>query len=653
MRRFLLAATSFSALALLACNKADIQTEDQYVASSENPARASQSIDKTPTIQDAKEFIQRAEKLLLASREQKARADWILANFITQDTRWAAQKAKAAHLKILTRLSIDAVRFSAIDLPADMTRKLDRLKRINNLPAPQTEGAAEELAALTAKLENNYNQIRVSHKDGHLTRGDAAAIMARSRDPDTLSAVWEGLRESAPQSRNDYERMVEIANQGARELGYADTGALWRDGYDMSANEFAAETDRLWKQVKPLYDELHCHVRGKLNDHYGDDIVPLDEPIRADLLGNSWGQHWGNIYDLVVPPAPTPTPVVLTDDSTKDTKPNQIAPKAERVDTGINLTERLKENDYTEIQIVEAAEEFFTSLGFDALPESFWTRSLFTRPRDRNVTCHASAWNIDDKDDVRVKMCLGISATDFLVAHHELGHSFYQLAYKNQSIIYRAGAHDGFHEAVGDMAALSITPQYLVDIGLVEKDDLPNSDAISDADISHLMRSALDRVAFLPFGLVVDQWRWNVFSGEYSPADYNESWWTLRSNYQGIRPPVTRSESDFDAGAKYHITSNVPYTRYFLSYILQFQFHKAACDIAKHEGPLHKCSVYDNKDVGRKLNAMLELGASKPWRDALEAFTGTREMDGSAMIEYYAPLTAYLKAQNKNRSCGW
>jgi peptidyl-dipeptidase A len=423
--------------------------------------------------------------------------------------------------------------------------------------------------------------------------------------------------------RADYARMVEIANQGAKELGYADVGALWRSKYDMPPDEFAATTDKLWGQVKPLYDQLHCYTRARLNAKYGDAVQPKSGPIRADLLGNMWAQEWGNIYEIV-------------------------APKGAG-DIGYDLTSLLKQKKYTPEKIVKTGEQFFTSLGFAPLPQSFWERSMITKPADREVVCHASAWDVNNLEDIRIKMCTKVNADDFVTVHHELGHNYYQRAYNRQPFLYLDSANDGFHEAIGDAIALSVTPDYLVQIGLLDKSKVPSA----DKDIGLLLNQAMDKVAFLPFGLLVDRWRWGVFNGEITPSNYNRAWTDLRRQYQGITPPVERTEANFDPGAKYHIPGNTPYTRYFLARILQFQFYKAACDQAGWKGPLHRCSFYGNKEVGRRLNAMLEMGASKPWPDALEAFTGTREMSGEAMIEYFRPLMSWLQEQNKGRQCGW
>jgi peptidyl-dipeptidase A len=417
-----------------------------------------------------------------------------------------------------------------------------------------------------------------------------------------------------------YRRFVELTNEGARELGYRDTGVLWRAKYDMAPDAFAAEMDRLWLQVKPLYDSLHCYVRAELNETYGDAIVPLDQPIRADLLGNIWAQDWSNIYDLVAPPA---------------------------ADPGYDLTERIVAKKLGSRDMVRIGESFFTSLGFEPLPETFWQRSLFEKPEDREVVCHASAWDVDELSDLRIKMCIEPTAEDFRTVHHELGHNFYQRAYSHLPYVYRQSANDGFHEALGDVISLSVTPTYLKQIGMIDEVPDPSS------DLGLLMKDALESIAFLPFGLLIDKWRWDVFAGETPPDEYNQAWWELRTRYQGIRPPLARTESDFDPGAKYHIPGNTPYSRYFLARILQFQFHRSLCETVGTEGPLNRCSIYGNQEAGAKLKTMMEMGISRPWPEALEAVTGQRQMDATAILEYFAPLRAWLDQQNRGRQCGW
>jgi peptidyl-dipeptidase A len=444
-------------------------------------------------------------------------------------------------------------------------------------------------------------------------------IMAESRDPKQLLDVWTGWHSIARPMRMNFGRYVTLANKGASELGFKDNGAMWRSQYDMAPEEFSKELDRLWEQVRPLYTSLHAYVRTRLRAKYGD-AVPADGPIPAYLLGNLWAQDWDNVYPLVQPP---------------------------KGDPGYDLTALLKKKDTDWRQMVKDGERFFVSLGFDPLPTSFWDRSQFLKPRDRDVVCHASAWDIDNVKDLRLKMCIQITGVDFLTVHHELGHNFYQRAYANLAPTFRNGANDGFHEAIGDTIALSVTPEYLVKIGLLDK--APDA----SKDIGLLLHRALEKVAFLPFGLVIDQWRWKVFSGEIPPEKYNQTWWELRRKYQGIAPPPGRTELDFDAGAKYHVAANVPYMRYFLADILQFQFHRALAQAAGCASPLNRCSIYENQAAGAKFKAMLEMGQSRPWQDALEQIAGTRQMDASAIRDYFAPLQKWLDEQNRGKPVGW
>ncbi|NNL87598.1 MAG: M2 family metallopeptidase [Marinicaulis sp.] len=583
--------------------------------------------DEAPTSADAAEFIERVENFYREFGEFSARIQWAQATNITYDTNWLVTQVSTEGTEMGVKFANEAKRFNDLELPAEMRRKIEKIKLGLNLPAPETPGAAGKLAEINTRMGSTYATGKIELDGEEVPRNDLEAMMGAIRDPARLQEIWTKWREipieeneTGANMKQDYASMVEIANEGAAELGFADVGDMWRARYDLPSDEFAVETDRLWGQVKPLYDELQCHVRAKLNEQYGDDVVPLDRPIRADLLGNMWAQSWGNISDLVSP---------------------------EGADPGYDLTELLVNAGYDATKMVKTGEEFFSSLGFEPLPETFWERSQITKPLDREVVCHASAWNMDGQDDIRIKMCTKVNADDFQTVHHELGHNYYQRAYKEKSPIFQTGANGGFHEAIGDMIALSITPDYLNTIGLL--DEVPDA----SADLGLLMNQALEKISFMPFGLLMDKWRWQVFSGELTPATYNDGWWALRTQYQGIRPPTERSSDYFDPGGKYHIPNSVSYTRYFIAHILQFQFHKAACEKAGWEGPLHRCSIYGAADMGADFNAMLEMGAEKPWPEALEAFTGTREMDGSAVVEYFAPLMEWLQEQNAERTCGW
>jgi len=578
------------------------------------------------TPQGAADFVAAVEKDLFDFTTEASRVAWINANFITDDTDALAARYGTIGTEKSVTYALEAAQYARVGgLDPIVARKLDILRNGIVLPAPTTPGAATELNNISTELQSQYGKGRGTLAGQPINGSDIEAEMGElDHTPAEYAEMWSSWHDSvgAPM-REDYARMIEIANEGARGLGFADTGAMWRSNYDMAPDEFAAMTERLWQEVKPLYLALHTYVRTELNEKYGTEVQAATGPIRADLLGNMWAQEWGNIYPLVAP--------------------------AGAGDVGYDLTELITAEGMSELDMVRAGEGFFSSLGFAPLPATFWSRSLFLKPADREVQCHASAWDIDQVEDLRIKMCIKKNADDFTTIHHELGHNYYQRAYNQQSFLHMNGANDGFHEAIGDMVALSITPEYLVQIGLLDRAQVPGP----EKDIGLLLRQAMDKVAFLPFGLLVDKYRWGVFDGSITPAEYNTAWVDLKREYQGIVPPVARPETAFDPGAKYHIPASVPYMRYFLARILQFQFYKAACDAAGWTGPLHRCSFYGNEEVGTRLNAMLEMGASKPWPDALEAFTGTREISGEALIEYFAPLKTWLDQQNRGKPSGW
>ncbi len=569
---------------------------------------------------DARRFVEQAERRLAELNLKQGRAQWVASNFITQDTEALSAEAQKEFNVAVQRLAIAARRFDRTKLAPDLRRKLIKLKLSLTAPPPGNAAQATELAQLITGMEGEYGRGSYCQGDHCLQINELSQIMAESRNPAELLDAWRGWHKVGAPLRQRYTRFVELSNQGARELGFADLGAMWRSGYDMSPDAFTAETERLWGQVRPLYLSLHAYVRARLSEQYPG-LVTADGMIPAHLLGNMWAQEWGNIYPLV-------------------------APKG-GADPGYDLTELLRAKPVDPIGMMRYGEGFFTSLGLPALPQTFWERSLLVKPRDREVVCHPSAWHIDNKEDVRIKMCTEVNADDFGTVHHELGHDYYYLAYKDQPFLFQSGAHDGFHEAVGDAIALSITPGYLQQVGLL--DQLPSA----ASDTALLLRQALDRVAFLPFGLLIDKWRWKVFSGAIQPAEYNAAWWALRNQYQGVSAPLPRSEADFDPGAKYHVPGNTPYTRYFLARILQFQFYRALCREAGHTGPLHRCSFYGSKEAGRKLQAMLAMGTSRPWPEILEAMTGEKQMDAGALVEYFAPLKQWLDRQNQGRALGW
>ena len=592
----------------------------------ENGETTQSSADYPMTPQGAADWVAMVEKDMFDFSVEYGRVLWLNSTYIVHDSDVLAAKYGAESTQKSVAYANQAAQYARIEgLDAEVARKLDMLRNGIVMPAPVRDGAATELNEIATALGSAYGKGKGTLNGEEINGSDIEAEMGNlERSPAELQEMWTSWHDNvgAPM-REDYQRMTGIANEGAKELGFADLGAMWRSNYDMEPDQFAAETERMWQEVKPLYMALHTYVRTKLNEKHGDAVQPASGPIRADLLGNMWAQEWGNIYPLVAPEGAG--------------------------DIGYDLTDLITQKGYDEKQMVEVGESFFSSLGFQELPDSFWERSQFVKPQDREVVCHASAWDVDNVDDLRIKMCIKKNADDFITIHHELGHNYYQRAYNEQDYLHLNGANDGFHEAIGDMIALSITPEYLTQIDMLDESQVPSA----DKDIGLLLRQAMDKVAFLPFGLLVDRYRWGLFDGSIPSDQLNKGWNDLRLEYQGITPPVARDERGFDAGAKYHVPGNVPYTRYFLARILQFQFFKAACDQAGWDGPLHRCSFYGNEEVGKNLNAMLEMGASKPWPDALEAFTGERQMSGKAMVEYFVPLKAWLDEQNAGKTQGW
>jgi peptidyl-dipeptidase A len=570
------------------------------------------------------QFLADANTKLLKALNEANEAGWVLGTYITVDTQALSARADEAYVSASTDFAKRAARFPASAGTPEEQRQITVLKNTMVMAAPGDPKKTTELTQTSSRMAAAYGSGKycppgAEGPEGCLDVEAVTKILAESRDPKRLREVWEGWHSIGPGMKKDYARFVELSNEGAKEVGFADTGAMWRSRYDMEPAAFAKELDRLWTQLQPLYLSLHAHVRAKLHEKYGDE-VPAEGPIPAYLLGNIWAQDWTNVYDLVAPAGGGRT---------------------------VSLDAILKQRKTQPLEMARIAERFFTSIGFDPLPRTFWERSLFVKPRDREVVCHASAWDIDNVDDLRIKMCIDPTEEDFITIHHEMGHNFYQRAYNTLPLILRDSANDGFHEAVGDTIALSVTPEYLVKIGLIGQ--APDA----SGDVSLLMRRALEKLAFLPFGLIIDQWRWQVFSGQVKPDAYNAAWWDLRQKYQGVAAPSPRGEEFFDPGAKYHVPNNTPYARYFLAAVLQFQFHRALAKASGCTMPLHRCSIYGNKEAGERLKKALAMGASRPWPDVLQELTGQRDMDATAIADYFAPLKTWLDEQNRGRKTGW
>jgi peptidyl-dipeptidase A len=576
-------------------------------------------------IAEAKKFVADADQIVRKLSVDASQAQWTNETDLTPEHEAATAKASETLSVEITKMVKTARKFEPVlaKLDADTRRQVTLLK-FQAQPSPDDPKQAKELAELAAKMDSEYGKGVCKTANGKESCEDIehwSKLLQKERNPEKLTATWKTWYDEVGHKERDmFARYVELANAGARGIGFKDVAAIWKSGYDMPEAEFAATTDKLWTQVKPLYDQLHCYTRRKLNQMYGDKVVSKTGPIPSQLLGNMWAQSWDYLYS--------------------DLEPYKgVAP--------IDVTPVLAKS-YDAKKMVRVGEAFYTSLGMDPLPDSFWERSQFTKPAGKNVVCHASAWDVTFSNDLRIKMCINLNQEDLWTIHHELGHDYYFHYYYKLPILYQGGANDGFHEAIGDAIQLSMTPGYLKEKGLlstVVKND--------KATINQQMKTALSKIAFLPFGLMVDKWRWDVFSGEVKPEQYNQHWWDLKKQYQGVAPPIERAATDFDPGAKYHVAANVPYMRYFLAAVLQFQFHKALCAKAGYKGPLDECSIYGNKDAGAAYMKMLALGASKPWQDAMFELTGGREMDATPILEYFAPLQGWLTEQNKGQQCGW
>jgi peptidyl-dipeptidase A len=585
-----------------------------------------QSGEQSKSSEDLEKFLASVESENLLEGPTVSSASWISSNFITYDSQKViADYSKRYTLKAL-ETSRNASNFNDLVTTSSNRRQLELLKSSFVMPPPFDDKLAGELSEISTKLEAMYGSGKHCYDDGTCLDLEAFEnIIDSSRNSSELLKAWTGWHEIGKPMKPMYLRMVDIGNQGSKDLGFDGLSDLWFSKYDMPAETFLNETDRVWEEVKPLYEALHCHVRSKLNSEYGDDIVPLDGPLPVHVLGNMWGQSWSNIYDLVY--------------------------EKDETNTSIDVTQIINERNIDEITMVEYAEDFFLSMGFKELPETFWERSLFVKPQDRSVVCHASAWNLDSvNNDLRIKMCIEKNEEDFITIHHELGHIFYYQAYNHLPTLFQGGANDGFHEAFGDLLTLSITPDYLNKIGFISSEEATSA---KKDPIGLLMKQALEGVVVIPWALTLDKWRSGVFNGEIEESNLNSSWWDMRESYQGITSPVNRSEDYFDPGAKYHIPANTPYTRYYLARIMQYQFHEALCNAMNFDGLLHECSIYGNQIAGEKIISTMALGQSQPWQDAFENITGSRKLSGSSVMNYYKPLKEWLDKQNENRMCGW
>ncbi len=646
IRALLALSIATAVLGLAACDKSPVPA---------TTAPSASTTGTTPADENADQFIARINAELKAMQPELNKPQWLSSTYINEDTEFLAAKSNERFLSQLNQWIEQAKRFEGQQMTPATARAIQLLKLSTAMPAPNDPAKLAELARLASRMEGAYGAGEYCKGEGEnrdcRQLGALEDVLRSSRDYNAQLDAWRGWHTVSQPMRKDYVRFVELVNEGAGTMGFADAGEMWRAGYDMSPVELAAETDRLWGQVKPLYEQLHCYTRTRLDARYGKDKGEVaGGMLPAHLLGNMWQQDWGNLWDVL---APYENAGKMDISGALESRYRQIHAQKLAQNTGDQSPARLAQldedaKDASARQMTKRAEDFYLSLGMAKLPDSYWQNTQFTKPRDRNVVCHASAWDMDMQGDVRTKMCIKPNEEEFTTIYHELGHVYYYMAYNDQPALFQTGAHDGFHEAIGDTIVLAMTPKYLESIGLVDAQQQSEQ-----ALINSQMRMALAKVAFLPFGLMIDRWRWGVFDGTIQPDQYNKAWWDLKAKYQGVAPVETRGEEFFDAGAKYHVPGNTPYTRYFLSHVLQFQFYKSLCDAAGHTGPLNECSFYGNKAAGQKLQAMLGKGASQPWQQTMKELTGGETMDASAVLEYFAPLQQWLVQQNEGQTCGW
>ena len=621
----------------------------------ESPAPTPQAPKTQAETADA--FIARVNTALVDMTPELSSAQWLSSTYINADSQRVAAAANERWLGTRNAFIEQAKTFDEAAQSPATARALHLLTTDAAMPAPRDPARLKELTEIASRMEATYGAGKWCPEGAApaacLDIGQISEILADTAGSSYEQQLdaWRGWHSISVPMRADYQRFVELTNEGAREMGFANTGEVWRAGYDMTPAQFQAETDRLWHQVEPLYTQLQCYARNKLVEKYGDQ-GQVNGLIPAHLTGNLWQQDWSALWPILEPYAGVGSlDVGAALRGQRDASLSAAVAAAGGL-AKLTAEQQVDLSRQADIDIAtkmtRLAEGFYTGLGMPALPESFYTDSQLVQPRDRDVVCHASAWPMNTQGEVRIKMCIKPTEEELTTIYHELGHIYYYLAYKDQPPIFQNGAHDGFHEAIGDTIVLSMTPEYLASIGLVEQP------AVSEqAVINSQMRMALTKVAFLPFGLMIDRWRWGVFDGSITPENYNAAWWDLKKQYQGVAPAESRGEELFDAGAKYHVPGNTPYTRYFLSHILQFQFYKALCDASGHTGPLYQCSFANNPEAGARYWAMLKQGNSQPWQQTMKELTGGEQMDASAVLEYFAPLKQWLERQNQGSECGW
>uniref|UniRef100_T1PCB8 Angiotensin-converting enzyme n=1 Tax=Musca domestica TaxID=7370 RepID=T1PCB8_MUSDO len=582
----------------------------------------------------ATEYLANINKELAKHTNVETEASWAYASNITDENERKRNEISAENAKFMKEVAKDIQKFNWRSYgSADVRRQFKILSKTGYSALPEEDYA--ELLDVLSSMESNFAKVRVcDYKNGEKCDlsldPEVEEIITKSRDPEELKHYWVQFYDKAgTPTRKSFERYIELNTKSAKLNNFTDGAEVWLDEYE--DDTFEQQLEAIFEDIKPLYEQIHGYVRHRLNQFYGDEVVSKTGPLPMHLLGNMWAQQWSSIADIVSP------------------FPNKPL---------VDVSDEMVAQGYTPLKMFEMGDGFFQSMGLKKLPQDFWDKSILEKPSDgRDLVCHASAWDFYLVDDVRIKQCTRVTQDQFFTVHHELGHIQYFLQYQHQPFVYRTGANPGFHEAVGDVLSLSVsTPKHLERVGL-----LKNYVSDEEARINQLFLTALDKIVFLPFAFTMDKYRWALFRGQVEKSDWNCAFWKLREEYSGIEPPVVRTEHDFDAPAKYHVSADVEYLRYLVSFIIQFQFYKSACITAGEyvpgnpAYPLDNCDIYGSKEAGKLFENMLSLGASKPWPDALEAFNGERTMTGKAIAEYFEPLRVWLEAENlkNNVPIGW
>nr|UJP38391.1 angiotensin-converting enzyme 2 [Taphozous melanopogon] len=505
-----------------------------------------------------------------------------------------------------------------------------------NDPSVLSADKSKRLNTILNEMSTIYSTGKVCNPNNPqecllLAPGLENIMQKNSSDYNQKLWAWEGWRsEVGKQLRPLYEEYVALKNEMARGNNYEDYGDYWRgdyetlgtDGYNYSRNQLIEDVERIFAEIKPLYEHLHAYVRAKLMAVYPSRISPTG-CLPAHLLGDMWGRFWTNLYPLTVP---------------FGQKPN------------IDVTNAMVNQGWDAERIFKEAEKFFVSIALPNMTEGFWKNSMLTEPSDgRKVVCHPTAWDLG-QGDFRIKMCTKVTMEDFLTAHHEMGHIQYDMAYSTQPYLLRNGANEGFHEAVGEIMSLSVaTPKHLKAMGLLPPDFYEDK----ETEINFLLKQALNIVGTLPFTYMLEKWRWLVFKGEIPKEQWMKKWWEMKRKLVGVVEPLPHDETYCDPASLFHVANDYSFIRYFTRTILEFQFQEALCQTAQHKGPLHECDISNSTEAGSKLLQMLKLGKSEPWTSALEEIVGIKNMDVRPLLNYFEPLFTWLKDQNKNSFVGW